>query len=82
MATSRTSRTTTISLPPKLYGVAVAMARSRGMTKSELFRDALRTYQRQDGGWRELVVYGEKRAMASGIRNEADVERIINEARR
>jgi metal-responsive CopG/Arc/MetJ family transcriptional regulator len=82
MPATRTSKTTTISLPPRLYRQAVRLARARGMTRSELFRDALRRYGRDEDEWQELASYGVRKAGQAGIRTEDDVERIVNEARR
>jgi len=64
MAAKRTSRTTTISLPPKL------------------FREAFRSYQREEQEWGELVAYGETKAREAGVRTDDDVERIVDEVRR
>ncbi len=49
MATSeRTSKTYTISLPPDLAAKAESIARRDSRSMSELFREALRTYYKQD----------------------------------
>jgi len=58
------------------------MAKSRGMTKSELFREALRRYQRDEQEWRDLLEYGRRKARTAGIRTEGDVERLIDESRK
>ena len=81
MQTPRISKTTTISLPPGLYREALKMAKAKGMTKSELFREALRRYQREELEWQDLLAYGRRRAQEAGIRTEQDVERLIDEAR-
>lgn len=78
MPTDRLSKTTTISLPPSMYREALDLARARGMTRSELFRDALRRYGRDEGEWQELAAYGRRRAKAAGIRTERDVERLVD----
>lgn len=81
MGCQRSSRTTTISLPPGLYKEAVSLAKAKGMTRSELFRDALRRYQRDEGEWQELAAYGNGKAREAGIRTEEDIERLIDELR-
>ena len=81
MSKKRISRTTTISLPPKLYKEVLRMAREKGMTKSELFREALRTYQVHERQWEELLAYGRRKAKDAGIRTEEDIERLIDESR-
>lgn len=82
MRTRRISRTTTISLPPTLYGEALKLAKAKAMTKSELFREALRRYQRDEQEWRALAEYGRRKAAAANIRSEEDVERLIDESRK
>ena len=59
------------------------IARREGRGKSELFRDMVRTYveQRELEVFEELARYGSQRAEQLGIRTEADVERVIAEAR-
>ena len=82
MKTVSVSRISSISFPPKLYKEFLRMAKDRGMTQSELVRDALRRYQKQEEEWQELLSYGRKRAHAAGIRTEQDVERLIDESRK
>lgn len=82
MTTGRTSRTTTISLPPKVYGEMDRLAKVKGMTRSELLRDALRRYQKEEADWRELVSYGRGKAAQMGIRTAEDVERLIDDSRK
>ena len=80
MKTERISKTTTISLPPKLYKEVQRLARKNGMTKSELFRVALRRYQREEREWEELFAYGRRKARETGIKPE-DIEDIVDEIR-
>ena len=82
MKATRVSRTTTISLPPGLYRQALRLARANGMTQSELFRESLRRYWREEQAWQALLAYGRRKAKVAGIRTEADVERLIDAARR
>lgn len=82
MSTGRTSKTTTISLPPKVYSDMDRLARDKGMTRSELLRDALRRYQKDEEGWQELLAYSRGKAAKTGIRTEQDVERLMDESRK
>jgi metal-responsive CopG/Arc/MetJ family transcriptional regulator len=82
MTSGRTSKTTTISLPPKVYSEMDRLARIKGMTRSELLRDALRRYQKEEADWRELVSYGGGKAAQMGIRTAEDVERLIDDSRK
>jgi Arc/MetJ-type ribon-helix-helix transcriptional regulator len=45
----RTSKTVSISLPPSQLKEAERMARKQNRTMSELFREAFRKYQEQEG---------------------------------
>ncbi len=81
MKTQRISRTTTISLPPKIYKIFRRLAQQKGMTKSELIRDALRRYQKEEENWQEILTYGRRKASAAGIKTEEDVEQFIDESR-
>ncbi len=82
MRTKRISRTTTISLPPALYEEALKLAKAKGMTKSELFREALRRYQRDEQEWQAFAEHGRRKVGAAGISSEDAVERLIDESRK
>lgn len=82
MATARRRKTTTISLPPQTFRQVGRMAKANGMTISELFREAFRRYQREEETWQALWAYGRRKAKATGIGSERDVERLIDAARR
>ena len=76
----RTTKVTSLSLPPKLLREAELLARREGRTRSELLREALRRYL-AESRWRELQEFGRKQARKLGIAEE-DVERLIAEERR
>lgn len=82
MQTTRTSFTTTISLPPKLYRAVVITAKANGMTNSELFREAFRRYLRDEQEWRELLSYGRVKARKARLQSEEAVERLIDKSRK
>ena len=82
MHTTRSSKTTTISLPPSLYRDTITMAREKGMTRSELVREALRRYQREEREWMELLDYGTRKASKSRILDEAGIERLVDAERK
>ena len=52
------------------------------MTRSELFREALRRYRRDEQEWQDLLDYGRRKAEAAGIGSEEDVERLVDESRK
>ena len=80
---ARTAVTIGFSVPPDMAEQVERLARPEGRSKSELFRDMLRVYreQRELQAFEELAEYGTGRARRLGIRTEADVERLIDEAR-
>jgi len=75
----RTSKVTSLSLPPKLLREAERLARREGRTKSELLREALRRYL-ADSRWRELQEFGRSQSRKLGIK-QPDVERLLQEYR-
>jgi CopG family transcriptional regulator/antitoxin EndoAI len=75
----RTSKVTSLSLPPKLLREAERLARREGRTKSELFREALRRYL-ADSLWRELQEFGRSQSRKLALK-ESDVERLLQEYR-
>lgn len=77
----RTTKTWSISLPPKLEKEAERAAKEENRTKSELIREALRRYL-AGRRFRKLQAYGAKRAREVGVVSEADVERLVHEYRR
>jgi metal-responsive CopG/Arc/MetJ family transcriptional regulator len=78
---SRSTKLVTISLPPDLLRNAERAAKEEHRTKSELLREALRTYiaSRQ---WAQIREWGDRTAKEYSIKSEADVEKIIQEYRR
>ncbi len=76
----RTTKTWSISLPPKLEKEAERAAREENRTKSELIREALRRYL-EARRFRKLQAYGAKMARELGIVSEEDVDRLVHEYR-
>ena len=75
----RTTKIQTISLPPEIVKQIEKIIKEEGMTKSELFREALREYIRKRR-WEKIREYGARKAAEVGIKEE-DVERLIDEYR-
>ena len=78
----RNSKVLAISLPPRLLERIVKTAKAKGMTRSELVREALRRYETEEQEWQALFDYGGRKARMAGIRTEKDVERLIDASRR
>jgi CopG family transcriptional regulator/antitoxin EndoAI len=80
MATQRTSRVFTISLPPELAQKAEALAKRDSRTMSELFREAFRAFYAQDA--RSILQQaGEYAETRNSALTEEDVPRAIREVR-
>ena len=77
----RTTKTWTISLPPKLVREAERTAKEENRTKSELVREALRFYL-EEQRWRKLQRKTALQAQALGIRTEEDVDRLVHAVRK
>ncbi len=81
---ARTAVTIGFSVPPEVAALVERMAKREGKSKSELFRDMVRVYERE----RELEIYednlayGRAKAAELGIKTEEDVVRLIHEWRR
>lgn len=79
----RTTKTITISLPPKMVKEVERLAKTENKTKSQLFRDMIAVYEEYiaEKEWRELRRFGNETAKKLGITSEEDVYRIINEVK-
>ena len=65
-----------ISLPTKLLDLADEVAEKEARSRSELFREAIRSYVLRKSQWKELFSYGENQAKKLKVK-EKDVEQII-----
>lgn len=69
-----------ISLPKSLLAAADKRAKGEFRSRSELFREAIRTYLLDRQEWERLFAYGESRAKKLGLKSK-DVEKLIGEYR-
>ena len=76
----KTAQTLSITLPPEMLARAVEMARLEHRTMSELVREALRQYERQNF-WITMNAYGQAKAAERGL-TEADVAPAVQEVRK
>ena len=83
MATKRASKVLAVSVPPETAADFERIAEQEGRNKSELFREMLRVYRAYQATqtFESLQRYGAAQAARLGIKDEADVERLIQEAR-
>jgi metal-responsive CopG/Arc/MetJ family transcriptional regulator len=79
----RTSRVLAVSVPPEVAREFDRLAEREGRNRSELFREMLRIYRayRETQTFESLQRYGAARVAGAGIRTEADVRRVIRNAR-
>lgn len=76
----RTTTNISITITPKLLQEATKVAKREGRTQSELVREALRQYIKNQE-WQELRAYGKAQAKALGIK-ASDVPRLVREVRK
>ncbi len=81
MATTRTSRTFTVSFPPDLAEQVERLAARESRTTSELFREAFRVYRaEQIRASLDEINQAARKMTHKGYRAE-DVERLVDEVR-
>ena len=64
-----------ISVPPAMAKRIEKLAKEENRTKSELLREAFRTYE-FDRDWSKIKAIGRETALRMGIKSDEDVERI------
>lgn len=69
-----------ISLPAKLLQLVDKVAEKEARSRSELFREAIRSYVLRRAKWDELFSYAQKQARKLKIK-EKDVESIVTKYR-
>jgi CopG family transcriptional regulator/antitoxin EndoAI len=77
----RTTKVISITLPPAMFEQAQALAKQENRTMSELFREALRRYERERFFERARVLM-KPAADRLGIKNEEDVVELVRQVRR
>jgi metal-responsive CopG/Arc/MetJ family transcriptional regulator len=76
----RTTKPITISLPADLVREAQRVAKEEARTRNELIRDALQQYL-ASRRWQRLRQWGAETAKRLGLKNEADLQRLLNKVR-
>jgi CopG family transcriptional regulator/antitoxin EndoAI len=77
----RTTKVVSITMPPPLFEQAQALAKQENRTMSELVREALRHYDREQT-IRRVRTQMESVAGQIGVNTEEDVVRLVREVRR
>lgn len=76
---SRQTKIINMSLPKELYTQVDGIAKQRGVSRSQLFKEALKIYIDEERRWQKIREWGEETAKRLGIKDEVDVERIRDE---
>ena len=76
------TQTINISLPSGLMDDLDLLAQKEYRNRSELIREAIRCYIREEREWKELFAYGQKQAKKIGLEREQDVDKIVKAYRR
>jgi metal-responsive CopG/Arc/MetJ family transcriptional regulator len=82
-AVGRTTKTLTVSLPPRIYEEIEQLAKLEKKTKSELFRDMVNVYEDHldDERWERLKRLGRATAKKFRLATEEDIEKLVHESR-
>lgn len=75
------TQTLNIALPADLVKKVDQAAKKEYRNRSELIREALRVYLKDQEEWQKLFEYGQKTAKKMNIKSEEDVDRIVHEFR-
>lgn len=75
----RTTKPITISIPLDLLQETQRLAREESRTRTDLIRDALRQYL-TTRRWQRLRQWGAETAERLGLKNEADLRRLLDTA--
>jgi len=75
------TQTFNIALPKDLVEKIDELAKKEYRNRSELIREALRVYLKEESEWEEILAYGRKKGIQKGIKSEKDVDKIVNNYR-
>jgi len=79
---ARQSKIINMSLPPAVYRGLDELARKKGVSRSEILREALKEYLVSEKLWQQIYRWGEESAKKLRIKDERDVDRLIHEFRK
>lgn len=75
------TQTFNISLPQELIKKVDKQARKEYKNRSELIREALRMYLKDNERWEDLFSYGQRMGKRSGVKSEKGVTKIVSDFR-
>jgi len=78
---ARHTKIINLSLPSSVYDDVDELARQKGVSRSHLLREALKQYVASDKRWRQIYERGAESATQLGVRDEAEIDRLVHEYR-
>ncbi len=75
------TQTLNISLPRDLIKKVDELAKKEYRNRSELIRQALRVYLKEQIGWEQIFKAGEKAMKDMGIKSEKEIDKIVYDYR-
>ena len=81
MATKAKRKILNISLPPELYREVEKLSREQAKAKGEFVREVIRQYVATDKRWKQIRKWGEESALRIGVKDQRDVEDMIEQYR-
>lgn len=79
---ARQSKIINMSLPLEVYRGVEELARKKGISRSEILREALKQYIASEKFWQQIYRWGKESAKKLRIKDERDVDRLIHEFRK
>ena len=76
----RKTQSFTISLPPDLAAEADRLAGQERVSRSRLFREALRLYVNSGRRWERVLDFAPRAAAAAGLGSEEAIDAAVDEA--
>jgi len=76
----RTTQPITVSLPPDLLRETQRLAKAEARTRTDVIREALQEYL-ASRRWQRLREWGAETAEQLGLKTEADLQRLLDDAR-
>jgi metal-responsive CopG/Arc/MetJ family transcriptional regulator len=69
---ARQTKIVNMSLPPEIYAQVDEMAKQKGISRSQLLKEALKAYIASERRWQQIRKWGEETAERLGIKDEGD----------
>ncbi len=77
----RKTQIVNMSLPLEIYEEVEKLAKKKKTSKSGILKESLEQYIKQEQQWNLIYKWGEEKAISLGIKDEKDVEKLIQEYR-